>query len=153
MNTIEIETICTSDPLLLRKFGGVYARDCLPHEPSADFFYICNTAPSTHPGVHWVLIYRNSSRHVEYFDSLGSRPIHQDIEAFLGDEYYTVTGQTQDSWSSLCGHYCLFYISLRVRGMPMNDIMTMLYNSGSQSDNLVATYIWEIYQFKCDFQN
>ena len=140
--------ICRSHPLLRLRYAGVYPRDLLPAHPSRDSFYICNTAPSSHPGIHWVLINRNSSQHTEFFDSLGRHAIHSSIKKFLGDYYTRAIVQTQETMSSLCGEYCLFYITLRCQGHPMEDVMALLNAAGSQSDWLVSSYVYETFDFR-----
>ena len=135
------------DPVLNELFAGVFARDELPVRPDANKFYVCNIAPSYHPGIHWVTIHKTSCGHLEYFDSLGRVDIHDDLLKFIGDNYKRVIVQTQETTSSLCGEYCIFYMSQRCRGSSIKEIADILDVSAEFSDSLVYEYVKSVYDF------
>ena len=72
----------------------------------------------------------------EYFDSIGGVINHYEFALFLGGEYRYVSVQTQELFSSVCGQYCIFYMSLRARGHSIDDIGHVLDNQGEDSDRL-----------------
>ena len=142
MNTLQIERICSTDPELAMKFKGVYACDQLPAEAESDSFYICNTAPSSHQGLHWIVVYKSVHNITEYFDSLGLSDIQDNIKHFLGYNYRIANVQTQETLSSLCGQYCILYMSLRCRGIPMEDIIELLDSTAYGSDYI--SYVYDV---------
>ena len=46
-------------------------------------------------------------------------------------QYRYVSVHTQELFSSVCGQYCIFYMSLRARGHSMDDIVHVLDIEGS----------------------
>ena len=125
-----------SNQVLSPKFGGVFSRDNLPDLAEGDKFYVCNTAPSSEPGDRWVVLHA-AAEGVEYFDLLGGTIHHDEFAQFLGGEYRYVSVQTQELFSSVCGQYCIFYMSLRDRGHSMDDIVHVLDNS----DRIVTCFV------------
>ena len=48
--------------------------------------------------------------------------------------------QTQELFSSVCGQYCIFYMSLRDSGHSMDDIVHVLDIQGEDSDQFVTCF-------------
>ena len=49
--------------------------------------------------------------------------------------------QSQELFYSLCGQYCIFYMSLRARGNSMDDIIHVLDIQGEVSDRFVTCFV------------
>ena len=82
MNGHDILNYLKKDVMCFSKFLGIYAIDKLNFKlPERECFLICNTDESFREGKHWIVIYINSERgDVEYFDSLGKRPLDKFVK-------------------------------------------------------------------------
>ena len=109
--------------------------------------YVCNTDLSSKPGDHWVVLHA-AAEGWEYFDSLGGAINHDEFAQFLDGEYRYVSVQTQELLSSVCGEYCIFCISLRVRDHSMDDIVHVLDIQGEDSDRFVTCFAKLFYGVK-----
>ena len=128
------------DPIV--KFGGVYSFDEIPNVLQPDHFYVFNTAPSWHPGAHWVSVY--AGYHVEFFDSLARNVTLEQFREILKDRYNSnSTTPVQHPLSSACGYYCLFYIFMRCRGMPLDCIEYVLCDW--DNEQYVINFIKDVY--------
>ena len=128
MNTDEIEKAICQDPSAEAIFGGVYARDQLPESIKYPAAMVWNTDPADQPGEHWVAAYFDEDGIGEYFDSYGLEPppyFEQYMERHSKQWIWNQI-QLQDLWTSACGHFCVFYVIYRSRGIPMEDIMEQL---------------------------
>ena len=88
-------------------------------------FLISNTVKSGERGQHWVVFYSPRRGPDEYFDSLGRGPefYRVDFEKRLKRPYFMNCNQIQDSYSNVCGLYCVYYVMCRYRGQAMRDIV------------------------------
>ena len=48
---------------------------------------------------------------------------------------------SDELFSSVCGQYCIFSMSLRVRGHSMDDIVHVFYIQGEDSDSFVTCFV------------
>ena len=127
MDGDEIATVLLRDPFVQPVFHGVFSSDLLPqlplkHRPAA---LVVNTDPSCRPGEHWIAIYLPKCGPVEYFDSYGKPPNVASIRTFLarnGDTFKINPKPLQGPLSSVCGHYCIYYLLHRCRGQSMEAI-------------------------------
>lgn len=123
------------------KLAGVCARDeiagVVKKADQDDAFPLClisNTDTSKGDGEHWVALYLHSMHECEFFDSYGCNPsvYHIDIPC---KHYHLANKRTlQSQLSSVCGHYCLFYLSYRSRGFH-SDRIFHCFTSGSLRHN------------------
>ena len=141
MNTEQIKRLLEMDSCTRDVLVGVYPRDRLPLSitkyPSA---YVCNTDPHTEDGEHWLVIYVDDCGRGEFFDSYGLPPLHKRFLKFLNVNCSSWTfndKQLQGLNSRVCGHYCVFYLLHRCRGVSMNTIVKMFGNSMQDNDVLV----------------
>jgi hypothetical protein len=129
MNTHQLQEILATNSYASIYFKGIYAADQLPIHIKYPCSIVCNTDPSSKPGMHWIAIYIDKYGYGEYFDSYGLQPwVSQHIE-FLNRncikwKYNGVC--LQNLYSSLCGNYCAVFIYLKSRGFTMYDITTKL---------------------------
>ena len=128
MNTNEIENAICQDPSAEAIFIGVYARDQLPKSIKYPAAMVWNTDPADQPGEHWVAAYFTEDGIGEYFDSYGLEPLPC-FKRYMDKQSRQWTWNQvslQDVWTSACGHFCVFYVIHRSRGIPMETITEAL---------------------------
>ena len=142
MNTDEIERAICQDPSAEAIFAGVYARDQLPNSVRYPAAMVWNTDPANQPGEHWVAAYFNEDGAGEYFDSYGLEPPPTFKHYMERHSMYWTWNQKQlqDLWTSACGHFCVFYLIYRSRGIPMMDITDQL-NRIEYNDKYVMEFV------------
>ena len=118
----------------------MFSRDNFPDLAEDAKCYVGNTDPSSEPGDYWVVLHA-AAEGGEFIDSLGGAINHDEFAQLLGGEYRYVSVQTQELFSSVCGQYCIFYMSLRARGYAMDDIVHVLDNRGEDSDHFVTCFV------------
>ena len=97
-------------------FGGVFAADEVPQIiDTFPYGFVANTDPSTEPGTHWVAFYFPSREKGEFFDSYGHSPEHYGFKSYNIEIWNQ--HKLQSSWSNVCGHYCIFYLYHKSRGI------------------------------------
>lgn len=107
-------------------FGVVCAADEIPtkigKKPS---LFIVNTDPSDKPGKHWTVLYFPLQGPVEFFDSLGNKPMTPFIETMIanGPQYAYNTRRLQNYNSNKCGQFCIVYAVLRINDHSMKRIL------------------------------
>lgn len=108
-------------------FHGVFALDTLPREIPIGKACVFNTAPSTHPGEHWLVVYRQNERELFYFDSMG---VLEPPEIF--NKYVVHWDKRRyQGLSVFCGHYCLIYIlSIYLPGVMDRFTHHLTFNDG-----------------------
>lgn len=88
---------------------------------------------------------------MEFFDSLGNPPEQyhrrfQSILIFNGPRYKYIDSIIQSVTSSLCGHYCIYFILQRIKGRSMNNIVHDFYDLNTHAnDRLVSDFINDMY--------
>ena len=100
--------------------AGVCARDEVGRALNSATYPLClviNTDISSGDGEHWVALYLESASRCEFFDSYGERPSYYKIHLPCHSLSLANTCQLQSQLSSVCGHYCLFYLTYRSRGV------------------------------------
>ena len=103
------------------RLAGVCARDevgrVLKDEKLAyPLCLIVNTDLSSGEGEHWVALFLESPSRCEFFDSYGETPSFYKLTLPTRCSLAN-TRQLQSQISSVCGHYCLFYLTYRSRGL------------------------------------
>lgn len=133
---------------------GVFSIDSFPDKVPEKHFFICNTAPSEHPGLHWFVVYRNELGNVEIFDSRvikGSelRPIRTILKKKkLEANYYPLMPRD----SNKCGEYCIYFIVNRVLNQRDDfiDILNEYFSrSLPENESRVNNFISRIRQDEC----
>lgn len=132
---------------------GVYASDCLPVRISSSSALVVNTDPHTKKGTHWIAIYLDHLGDLEYFDSLGQRPLVPEHLAFIkrnSKHYFYNTRPLQSYNSTVCGHYCLVYLYFRSHGYSMKDFLSIFTYDVNKNDRQVLKlfrYLYESFHF------
>ncbi|RLJ22854.1 hypothetical protein DJ031_00105 [bacterium endosymbiont of Escarpia laminata] len=127
---------------------GVVPKDALLTTPTAATYpmaFVCNTDDGGEPGEHWVAVYVDRRGVGEYFDSYGLPPLHADFRAFLhrhcGDAWTYNDKRLQSGVSNVCGQYCVAYLLLRCRGMPLTTFQTLFGANRVANDCLVFDWL------------
>ena len=112
--------------------GGVLAMDELDinnPQPYNKKLFIINTQPASEPGSHWLALYLPSnSQPLEFFDALGRSPSTDDplLMAFKNinkKDFICNTTPLQSETAHTCGQFCVYYLTHRVRGVTMDNIV------------------------------
>ena len=105
------------------KFLGIFPKDYFPTRiteyPSC---LVANTDISSSQGLHWVVFYFHSAYRYEFFDSLGTVPLDYQFPIINSSFVYSKYS-IQSSDSSICGHYCLVFLYLKLRGKSFRSII------------------------------
>jgi hypothetical protein len=130
-----------------KRFIGAYPRDMIPHNiKERPAGIIVNTDTSEKPGEHWIAIIIEKNGSGEYFDSYGLPPLHDDLHLYLnkmcplGWGYNPITLQCLTCIT--CGHYCVFYVKLRLLGYSYCDIISLFSpNDLSYNENIIKKFV------------
>jgi hypothetical protein len=134
MNTSQLYKILAGDRWASDSFRGVLPCDKLKNlEPVEKFptAVIANTDPSGEKGEHWVCYYFDKDGNTEYFDSYGIQPVNCDLFKFWkenGKNQTWNTTQLQGMNSTVCGHWCLAFLTNRSRGQSMEEFVNRFSN-------------------------
>lgn len=146
MDTIQLAQILSSDPQAAQIFYGVRPCNHLPsHVNKVPSCMIVNSDPSWKSGAHWLAIYIDENRNVEFFDSYGRDPeTYRLIFDFLkrhGETWKLNKRQLQGHLSSTCGQFCLYFLLWRSRGISFEKILSSFGNSLDANDILVTAFV------------
>ena len=147
MNGNQLRQILMHDEFTRNGFMGVYASDQIPlnYIPARrPVMFVANTAPSNHPGQHWVAFFYPTTGSPEFFDSFGKSPSY-DRFTFQPFKYNKKGLQSFDS--DVCGYYVLLYLLQRSRGITMQEITSQFTNNRDCND-LAVTHFMEGYNLK-----
>ena len=103
---------------------GIFSQDHLP-SPSSNthsfpLCFVANTDPSNKPGEHWVSFFYDSPSSLEFFDSYGLDPSFYGFNIIPSHINHTTL---QALGSTVCGHYCIFYLYHRTQGLSLTRIL------------------------------
>ncbi|XP_067945020.1 uncharacterized protein F54H12.2-like [Watersipora subatra] len=130
-------------------FGGI---DKIPNEeftfPSCA---VINTKPHTERGEHWVCFIKNRDRTGIYFDSYGYAPYNLpevgDVLANCIDWTYNAKS-LQTPFSTVCGEYCIFFLTHMAKGFPLDHIINLLDDNGDTFANDAFVYSYTIHKYR-----
>ena len=144
MNTSQLLCMLHDDSVLNASVLGVYAADQVPQYIHRGGF-IANTDVSSKPEKHWCAFYFNGSGQSEFFDSY-ARPPNYYSDSFASclrnnSVVQLYNGkQLQSNSSNVCGQFCVYFLTQRVRGQIFRDILERL-QSIEQRDQYVYDFI------------
>ena len=112
------------------------------------FAYVINSDPSTEPGKHWIAVYFHKQGGGEYFDSYGLPPAFVSLKSYmdtysLSDWIYNCK-TLQALFSSVCRHYCVYFVLFRCRGVPLRAIVSDFTSNLSENDCCVSCFIRDL---------
>lgn len=135
MNTHQLNQILGG----LSGFVGVFASNKIPpltltQKPQC---LIVNLDPSWKPGSHWVAVCLRKKKIFELFDSYGIHP-----QVVLGKEWKLTYNpyRLQAPKSKVCGHYCVYFVEERLKGVSFKHIIETLRNK-RRPDKFVESYV------------
>lgn len=151
MNKTQLQGLIDIDPILQPKILGVFAEDNFPFDLTAiPAGFISNTEQASKPGLHWVSFYVNSYGQGFFFDSFGRSP--PDIssrfyEFFVYNKMPLIwnTKILQDSRTSVCGFYCIFFLSMISRECEFSSIVDIFSSNNLCNDMFVFEVISSVY--------
>ena len=149
MNTQQIEALLNRDPYSKDIFKKVCARDQIekPTFPSA---YVINSDPSNKPGEHWIAVYFDKKGRGEYFDSYGLPPHVLQLDSYMNcyssTDWIYNKKPLQALFSSVCGHYCVYFILFRCRGKSLHRIVHNFSSNLTENDRCVTRFIQSLRQ-------
>ena len=138
MNTLQILKVLEQDRYVKPLLSGVYAIDQLPRCTFGA--YVVNTAPSKHPGKHWVAVYI-SAKGVDYFDSYGGEPSPR-LKRWWKNRSWTYNPvPLQSPLTSVCGQYCIYYLLHRARGITLDEMLLDFCSDVDHNDKHVFDFL------------
>lgn len=132
MNTLELKTFLETNEYTRNHFLGIFACDLLPLQKirKRPALIICNTDEHNKPGQHWIAIYIENEKKIEYFDSFGLYPNNLHINRFIKQNCETLlTNNTmiQGLFSKYCGHFCALFLYSKCLGISMKNFL-LIFN-------------------------
>ena len=116
-------------PVKTRDFA-VCARDQLNHVlNNARGFPMCiilNTDVSSGKWEHWLALYVSNRTRCELFDSYACPPNFYSVHVPCPTVLLVNKIKLQSESSSVCGHYCIYYLALRSHGFKAERILSSL---------------------------
>lgn len=156
MDSRQLESILFQNKFTQGKFLGVFPSDQLPKKiQNFPCCFIANVDPSEEPGSHWVAFYVSSSLQLEFFDSYGNSP-----EAFPGPIYdYTNhfprvefnTQPLQSISTVVCGHYCVYYLYSKCRGLSLKHVQASFVTNHISNDVKVYNFVTHVFRIRTPF--
>lgn len=142
MNTTEIVRILQSNKGTSKFFLGVFPINRLPtYKLKVPSLLIVNTAPSYHPGEHWIAIYVSFKR-IEFFDSYGRFIKNTYLLNFFKlqtkyNKVYYNNIQLQSFESFTCGHYCCMYALHKSRKKALKAFIRQFSENFVENDKYI----------------
>ena len=142
MNTREIQYILRKHQKTGPVFLGAVPSDGIPDTDIFPYAVVINTEPHDDCGRHWVAVFVESKDNVEYFDSYGGLP-NSNIASFLLRFPHVLrhTERFQSLSSTVCGHYCIFFLTKRCSRRSFAQIVSVLQAQRPRTDRYVANYV------------
>ena len=145
MNTLQIDNALRSNPVTSPSFRGVFAADRLPIlDHSIPSCYVANCSNADTKGSHWVAFYQDQPAVIEIFDSY-EKPLNfhsAHLAAFTRGLKEVWQVQTlQQPMSTVCGHYCLYFLYNRCCGQSYEQLIQSFTKNAFINDKVVCQYV------------
>jgi hypothetical protein len=138
-------------PILGDACLGVFPCDKIPLKPLSPCGFIVNTDPSNRPGSHWIAIFIQNDNNIEYFDSYGRKPTGLILKWFKKHKKRWINSQRiQGSFSSVCGHYSIYFLVKRWKGCLPNQVLKPFNKDFEENDQMITDWVND--SFDCDTQ-
>jgi hypothetical protein len=147
MNNLEINRILRAHHKTKNIFITSSPCNIPPYSSRYPYALVMNTDDSRGSGIHWIAMYVTSSDTVESFDPSGLPP-NECISRFLRKfkEVKQNPYHLQAFNSSVCGHYCVYFIIRRCSGDSFASIIKRLHEMGDIRDSYVREYVSQLEQ-------
>ena len=143
LDTSQLRYLARHDRRLAPHFLGVFPADRLPTVFSRPAGLIVNSDRSREPGTHWLAMYFGDDEQDEFFDSYGQLPpaYQASWTARLRPGYRHNTRTLQGPRTTVCGHYCYYYLAQRFRGKSLGAIVNTFPGPPALNDRLVCHWV------------
>ncbi|GFT83196.1 uncharacterized protein TNCV_3736581 [Trichonephila clavipes] len=124
MDTQTLLRLARSDPIIARRFGGVFVRDLLPNNRGYYQSFIVNTDSSLEKGTHWQAMYFDENDKCTFFCSYGTDP-RGSIKIFIDNNSTQVECNSkllQHPKTTSCGLFCLYFLWHLSRKLTINRL-------------------------------
>lgn len=145
MFSYQIDEILKRNTTTKKAYIGCFPADQIP-KISIKFphCFCVNTSPSGERGEHWTAIFIPSKNTAEYFDSLGEFPAeNQEIGKYLSNfstiKYNSIKIQSEKS--SVCGKHVIYFLHMRCKEIPFEQILKRLCGGHTKPDILVRNFV------------
>ncbi|GFS91664.1 hypothetical protein TNCV_4866761 [Trichonephila clavipes] len=102
MDGMQMYTVLSQEKTTSSYFQGVYSRDTLP--PLKEHMCaIVNSVDSSQPGTHWLALFVNDKRELEFYDSFGHPPVFYNISTTTYLDVLWNSKVFQSPTSNVCG--------------------------------------------------
>ena len=119
MDDFTINKILLSNKVTKDSFIGVFSSNTLPSYAQTGY-YVVNLDMSQQPSSHWIAIKISKSKSKnEYFDSYGLGPPTVRFKKFMKYNYVSNSKRLQQSLSTTCAQWCIYYIMEKVSRMEL----------------------------------
>ena len=120
------------------KFNDVYSRNNLLK--IKDGAYIINLNEFKSIETLWIALYVNNNN-VTYFDSFGVQHIPKEIKKFIGNKNLIANIYRIQTYSLLCGYFCIGFIDFMLNGKSMLDYTKLSSpNDYEKNDEIILKY-------------
>lgn len=148
MNTLELYSFLKNDPMCNKYFLGIFPRDEAPTTfTKLPCSFMINTDPRNQEGSHWLAIFVNHGRQVEFFDPYGMPPSFYNLNNYLNNISSSWTFNNfkiQSSFSSFCGQICLFYLYFKSRHFSLDYILSNFSNNYFKNESIILNFLFKI---------
>jgi hypothetical protein len=145
LDTQQLTWLVRQDPLLRDQWAGVFAADQLPDLETVNrpCGLIVNTDPARLPGTHWVALYYGRDGQDEFFDSYGKAPTsyRRDWNRHLNPQYRYNTRALQGDDTTVCGHYCVYYLKGKARGQSLSALLRPFRGPKAVNDRKICHWV------------
>lgn len=117
----------------------VFASDQLPNFISRPCAIVANTDPSNKPGQHWCAFYIDKNGYGFYFNSFGLPPTGYHLKFIQKNSKSWRYNSTilQDFNSTVCGHYCLVYLYLKINDVSTRSFLSLFDSNLINNDSCI----------------
>lgn len=125
----------------------VFACDQLNQISSKKFAIIFNSDDSTKSGLHWLALYKEPKKDLEFFDSFAMpisfySPFVKKYIANISNEIILNNIQLQSNFSEVCGQFCIYFLLKRINNISFKNIVNEFdQNNLNNNDNIVKTFV------------
>lgn len=128
LNTLQLKIILNRDKCVNNYFKNVYSIDQLPRKiQKQPAFIMVNTSPSHIKDGHWVAIFINKNKKLEFFDSFGLSPRAYKLDNFIKNNCSSFKFnniQFQSFLTNSCGYFCLMFLLLKCKKLNINTFFS-----------------------------
>ena len=145
MNSVQISNLMLQDPMIRKRFRGVYPLDLIPNDLRIPSIIVVNHDKSGKKGSLWIVLHFKENNIVEHFDSTGKKPIRYIHNLLISKNmtYIYNNKRIQDYNTKTCGLFCIFYSFYLCRHMNFNKILFKFEENLDENEKIVKRFYVE----------